>query len=204
MARTGPQINKVMPLSYQLLHGASMRPYLPDVARLRIRVFRDWPYLYDGSEAYEREYLSHYGDEPDALIVVIRDGTRTVGASTAMPMIHAESDFRTAFSTAEQQEAFYFGESVLLPEYRGRGIGHLFFELREAAARRYGAIFSTFCAVIRDPADPRRPDDSRDLAPFWRARGYQQEEDRIARFSWKEPDRDAEVDHRLMFWMKTL
>lgn len=204
MARTGPQINKVMALSYQLLHGATMRPYLSQVAQLRIRVFRDWPYLYDGDEASEHDYLSHYADEPDALIVVVWDGIRMVGASTAMPMAQADAEFRVAFSESRQQEAFYFGESVLLDEYRGRGIGHLFFDLRETAARRYGAVFSTFCAVIRDPDDPRRPAAARDLGPFWRARGYEPQEDRIAHFPWKEPHTEDEIDHQLMYWTKTL
>jgi hypothetical protein len=36
---------------------------------------------------------------------------------------------------------FYFGESVLLPQFRGMGIGHHFFDEREAAARAAGEFF---------------------------------------------------------------
>ncbi|MFP5511018.1 MAG: GNAT family N-acetyltransferase, partial [Alphaproteobacteria bacterium] len=36
------------------LTGAGLEAALDDVARLRIAVFRDWPYLYDGDLAYER------------------------------------------------------------------------------------------------------------------------------------------------------
>ena len=35
--------------------GADVRRHLDAVAALRIAVFRDWPYLYDGDAAYERE-----------------------------------------------------------------------------------------------------------------------------------------------------
>ena len=45
------------PLTYEALTGADVRTVLDDVARLRISVFRDFPYLYDGSLDYERDYL---------------------------------------------------------------------------------------------------------------------------------------------------
>jgi hypothetical protein len=32
------------------LAGAEVAPYLDDLARMRIEVFREYPYLYDGSE----------------------------------------------------------------------------------------------------------------------------------------------------------
>ena len=35
--------------------GADLKRTLDDLARLRIEVFRDWPYLYDGDLDYERK-----------------------------------------------------------------------------------------------------------------------------------------------------
>src|SRR3546814_19537468 len=64
---------------------------------------------------------------------------------------------------------FYFGESVLLPQFRWLGVGHRFFDEREAAARSAGATGATFCAVDRDPDHPARPSETRDLTPFWRS-----------------------------------
>ena len=40
----------------------------------------------------------------------------------------------------------YFGESILLPQYRGRGIGKEFFRRREAHARKLGTRITAFCA----------------------------------------------------------
>jgi hypothetical protein len=57
---------------------------LDEVARLRIEVFREWPYLYDGTLDYERDYLAHFADAEDALIVAARDGDSVVGAATAV------------------------------------------------------------------------------------------------------------------------
>ena len=49
-----------MSLSVEAVTGPALKDVLPDLARLRIAVFRDWPYLYDGSEDYEREYLAKF------------------------------------------------------------------------------------------------------------------------------------------------
>ena len=42
-----------------------------DVAALRIAVFRDWPYLYDGTVEYERSYLESYRNSPAAVLVPV-------------------------------------------------------------------------------------------------------------------------------------
>ena len=39
---------------------AALEAALGDVAALRIAVFRDWPYLYDGDADYEARYLDTY------------------------------------------------------------------------------------------------------------------------------------------------
>ena len=49
--------------------GDDIRRHLDAVAALRIDVFRDWPYLYDGSLDYERRYLRPYVDSPGAVVV---------------------------------------------------------------------------------------------------------------------------------------
>ena len=43
-----------MSLRVALLTGTALGQVLPDLARLRITVFRDWPYLYEGTLAYEQ------------------------------------------------------------------------------------------------------------------------------------------------------
>ncbi len=89
---------------------------LPDLARLRIIVFRDWPYLYDGTIEYEEKYLAKLAAAKDAVCVIARDGDEIVGASTAAPMIEHADEFAEPFEKAGYDIAkiFYCGESVLL------------------------------------------------------------------------------------------
>ena len=45
-------------------------PYLEDVARLRIAVFREWSYLYQDRAEYEARYLQDYVDCPESTLVL--------------------------------------------------------------------------------------------------------------------------------------
>ena len=84
-------------LTFETLVGTALHPLLPDLARLRITVFREWPYLYEGDEVYERTYLGAYADAPGAAVVVCRDGDGIVGAATCEPMTQGHPPVRKAF-----------------------------------------------------------------------------------------------------------
>lgn len=185
--------------------GRALEAHLDAVAALRIAVFRDWPYLYDGDVDYERDYLAAYAASADSICVLAFDGERIVGASTGLPLADDTAAFRAPFETAgiDPARVFYFGESVLLPEYRGHGLGHVFFDRREAHARALGRFdITAFCAVDRDPDDPRRPRGHRELHAFWRGRGYAQQPGMTMRLDWKELGHDAESSHALTFWTR--
>lgn len=195
-----------MSLVLETLRGADMADRLEDVARLRIAVFRDFPYLYAGDPANETRYLSGYADHPDACLVVARDGSAVVGAATGMPLgAHGDAAHLRLPATAPPREAIYYcAESVLLPAYRGRGLGHAFFERREAVARQAGFEWAGFLAVQRPPDHPLRPPDYRPLDGFWKKRGYAPVDGAAAAFAWKDVGDEAETEKPLRFWLRAL
>ncbi len=189
------------------LRGAQLLPHLDDVARLRIAVFRDWPYLYAGDLGYERDYLAAYAASPDSVFVLARDGAgEVVGASTGLPLADDAPAFSQPFRERglPVEQVFYFGESVLLPRWRGRGIGHAFFDRREAHARDLGRFgWTAFCAVDRDDGDPRRPAGHRPNDAFWGKRGYARAPGMTMQLPWDEIGR-GEIPHSLTFWLRPL
>jgi len=190
---------RVVPLS-----GDALQDALPDLARLRIAVFRAFPYLYDGDEAYEQHYLRSYRDNRRAILVAAMDQGRIIGAATGMPLADHADATQIHGGTLPTPEIFYCAESVLLPDYRGHGIGHRFFDLREAHARQLGFAKSAFCGVIRPQDHPLRPADYAPLDPFWRKRGYTPVPGVTARFSWRDIGAEAETEKPLQFWMREL
>ena len=193
-------------IAVERLTGAALEAALPDVARLRIAVFRAYPYLYDGDAEYEERYLQVYRDSDAAILVGAYDGDTLVGAATGTPMEDHAADFGAALAECgvPLERIFYCAESVLLPEYRGRGIGHRFFDLREDHARALGRTHTAFCGVVRPEDHPARPAEYRPLDAFWRKRGYAPVEGAIAHFRWKELGEAEESDHALQFWMRAL
>ena len=188
------------------LSGEALQAALGDLARLRITVFAAYPYLYDGSEEYERNYLASFSSAADSVLVVAFDGDRIVGAATASPLVRQDEEVLAPFRRAgmDLADVFYFGESVLLPQYRGQGIGHAFFDQREAAAREWGARRATFCGVIRPADHPQRPSDYVPLDGFWRRRGYAPVDGLIGTIAWREHGDCMDVARPMQFWMRDL
>lgn len=200
-----------LPVRIESLTGSALRGVLDEVARLRIAVFREWPYLYDGTLGYERHYLADFAEAEDAVIVAARDGDTVVGAATAAPLTGHTKEFVPLFAAQglDRDRIFYFGESVLLAAYRGHGLGHAFFDHREAHARAGAGpsgpyTHTAFCAVVRSEEDVRRPAGYRPLDAFWSKRGYQKVDGLIGSYRWKEVDTTEETDKPMQFWMKAL
>lgn len=195
-----------MSLTVEPVTGPALAAVIPDLARLRIAVFRDFPYLYAGDEGYEAAYIQNFAAAENAVVVVARDGDTVVGAATAAPLAAQDDAWQSPLIAAGfgADKLFYFGESVLLTTYRGRGIGHKFFDQREAQARRCGARHAAFCSVIRAADDARRPAGYRPLDSFWRARGYAPLDGVTAQFDWATIDSDGDIPHRLQYWLRAL
>ena len=197
------------PVSIQRFTGADpeLRRYLPDLARLRIRVFRDFPYLYDGTVEYEEKYLKTYTDCADSVVVLVLDGDQVVGATTGLPMDAETPEFRKPFleNGYDPAKIFYCAESVLLPEYRGQGIYPRFFAEREGHARSLGRFeLLAFCCVQRPEGHPLRPADYVPLDRIWSKFGYVKHPELATHYVWKDVDEAEETPKPMVFWLKPL
>lgn len=187
------------------LQGNAIEPFLDALATLRIRVFRNYPYLYDGDHGYESDYLRRYAECPDSLFVLAFDGEALIGAATGMPLRAECDEFRAPFEAHGYaiERIFYYGESVLLPEYRGQGIGKAFMTERERHAAQTGYDLVAFCAVQRAEDHPARPANYRPLDGFWKSRGYQRHPELTTHFAWKDVGDSDESEKPMTFWLKS-
>lgn len=195
-----------MTVTVRTLTGPDLDAHLDGVAALRIAVFRDWPYLYEGSMEYEARYLAHYRNSPAAVLVGAFDGDTLIGAATGTPMEDHADDFAAPLAQVglPVTSIFYCAESVLLPGWRGRGLGHRFFDLREAHARALGRSHVAFSSVIRPDDHPLRPPQARTNDAFWRKRGYAPVPGALARFRWTDLGESAESEKPLQVWLRAL
>ena len=185
--------------------GVALTQYIPELARLRIEVFHDFPYLYDGDYDYEKKYLQTYVDTPESVIVLAFDRDKVVGASTALPMKYETEQLKQPFLDHGYNlgDVFYCSESVLNKDYRGLGLGVRFFEQREAHAKDLGGFkFITFCCVERPLNHPRRPANYVPLDQFWNKRGYFKHPELKTTYTWKDLDDTVETPKPMTFWLK--
>ena len=196
-----------MSVDVRPLAGPAFDAAIPALADLRIKVFRAWPYLYDGDLAYEAGYLSRFRHADRAFLAAAFEGDTIVGAATAAPMAGEAVEFRGPFERAgfDVSKIFYFAESLLLPAYRGQGAGVTFFNAREAHARSFGSYsHAVFCGVVRAGDHPMRPQDYVPLDAFWRKRGFDKLDGMTTAYSWKDVDATEETEKPMQFWTKPL
>lgn len=194
-------------LAIERMSGEELKPCLDGLAQLRIAVFREFPYLYDGTMDYELDYLRTYVDCPESIVVIVRDEDRIIGATTGLPLDAEHEEFQKPFRDQgiNISKIFYFGESILLPAYRGRGLGHRFFDEREAHAARLGRFdLAAFCAVQRPADHPRRPANYRPLDDFWRSRGYTRCDDLRTAYTWQDLDESEMSPKPMVFWIREI
>lgn len=186
---------------------AALTEVLPALARLRIEVFREFPYLYAGSLEYEQKYLTTYTRCPDSVAVLARDGEEIVGVSTGLPLQAETPEVQQPFIEHgfAPAEIFYCGESVLRRAYRGRGLYKAFFQGREDHARALGGFrWMALCGVVRAADHPSRPPDYAPLDPVWGHFGYRKHPELITHFDWQDLDETGASPKEMMFWLKEL
>ena len=194
-------------MQVDVLVGAAIAPAVKALAELRIRVFADWPYLYDGDAGYEARYLAGYAETPRSIVVAARDGEAIVGAASGMPLADHDAAIAAAVErdgTLTAADTFYCAESVLLSAYRGQGLGRRFFDERERHARELGFGKVCFCAVERPDDHPARPPAARSLEPFWRGRGYRPLGEARTHLAWRDIGDEEESEKSLRLWWRSL
>ncbi len=198
-------------MDIQLFTGDAIQPYIRNLAKLRIEVFKEYPYLYQGDFDYEQVYLYSYIHAKNAAVVLAFDKEKVIGASTCIALNESDTFIQFPFTTRgyDVNKGVYFEESVLKKQYRKQGIGVRFFEEREKWASSYfkkknimKGRFTTFCGINRPDTHPLRPKDYQDLERFWKNRKYKKQPHIQTQISWKEVEKEIEEFHSLTFWTR--
>lgn len=187
--------------------GPAILEHLDALARLRTEVFREWPYLYEGNEVYEKKYLKTFSKATGAVLLLAIENEKIIGASTGLPMLHETWNVQRPFRQKgiDVRRVFYFSESVLEKGHRGHGLGVRFFEEREAWARSLGGFdWLAFCAVMRPDDHPLRPKNHVQLDSFWENRGFEKEDGLLCQMDWQDVDGAGETRKDLQFWLKKI
>ena len=199
-------MNGNMGITEQVLTGTAIANALDDLATLRLDIFPEYPYLYQGRKADELKYLSTYAEAPDACVILAYDGLAVIGAATGMPLIHEDAQMIDAFTGIPfpLDEVYYVGELLFRLGYRNYGLGQKLLDRLENHIRSLGRYCRLTCATVERPDDHfLRPSDYIPISRFLARTGFVQLSGATTHFKWRETD-GINRDHRMQFWIKEL
>ncbi len=186
--------------------GKAIAGALGSFQHVHATVFNEWPYLLD-SRPDDQPYIAPYADLPRAALFVARHDGSPVGLATCLPLGDESANVQAPFIERgwEVRRFFYFGEGVILKEWRGIGLGKRLFELRESHARAVStADYAIFCSVRRALDHPLRPANATTNDAFWRRRGFQPMNGVACTMTWRGHGDPEPTRHTLDFWIKSL
>lgn len=194
-------------IKIRTLTGAGIKTYIPSIVKVRNEVLKEYPYLRVGHAEEDTKYFKRLCQSKDSIAVLVFDGPKIVGVSTGTPLDEHPTPLQKTFleQDLDPAEFYYFGTCTLLKPYRGRGIAHHFFDLREEHAKHLKR-FNKIClsSVIRPKNHHKKPKDYVSLDSFWKKRGYVERKDLIGKLAWCEVDEKTPSPKPLVFWVKEL
>jgi len=79
-------------ISLQAFTGEEAKKYTKQIANIRITMFKEFPYLYEGSLEGEEEYLNIYFSSTNSIVLLVLDGDKVVGFSNSIPLKYASGE----------------------------------------------------------------------------------------------------------------
>lgn len=189
-------------ISYQVKKGKEIIPYIDEIARLRIEVFREFPYLYDGNIDYEKKYLAKFGAIDESIVILALENHKVIGALTGLPIKNESKEITQTLTTNQLENGFYLSEILLYKNYRQQGIGQALMNQLETFVNKSFPLF-LLATIIREENHPLKPKDYTSLAHFWIKNNYVLTNQTFS-FSWKDVHNETETRKSLALWQKEI
>lgn len=194
-------------LKIRTLTGPEARSQFDQIAEMRLRNFKEFPYLYKGNKEYEWEYLNNsYFCSPSAQILLVEDDQKIVGFSNTICLTEEIDHFKKPFieQHLNTDDYFYIGEVILDPLYRGKS---LFYNISRWIAERavQGNYKYMLCySVMRDDLDPRRPYAFQPVEKIWQKLGFVKDSRLTVSCTWPQIDTNKEEENKLAAWVRKI
>ena len=195
-----------MSLTTKLLTGREVEEILDSLATLRLEIFREYPYLYDGKRESELRYLQGYAQAAEACVLTVTAAGRIVGAATGMPLQHEQKEIVAPFAATAYplDSVYYVGELLFYPPYRNRGLGMKLLSMMEDKIRSSCSYRYLTCATVVRPNDhPQRPANYLPIGRFLHRTAFRAVPAAFTSFTWLETD-GVSRNHPMQFWIKEL
>lgn len=202
-------------ISLKLLSGQQILPFISDIGQLILEVYKEWPYLYEGTLEEQYDYVqTRYINMPNSLVCTAFDQEKLVGLAMGVPLCEAPTHYLTPFTSNQEclelplKNIFYWGELIVRSEYRQREIAQQMCDLvlKEILDNSdYKAI--AFCTVERSDdfhLNNCKTNDYFSLDSKWEELGFKKHEDLSFNAVWRLVQESHESQHHMVYWVKKI
>lgn len=200
-----------MNIKIKAYFGKDIIQWIDQMAELRLSEFKEFPYLYSGSMAIEKNYLSCYAKEEHGLFLIAFDNEDIVGIASGIPLVKSSEVVPGALEIFHKNKIdteyyYYFGEFIVRPEYRNKGIfSKLFFDECEIV-KKLGYKSACLMTVDREYNHPQKPINYRNADEIWMEFGFAKTNYKLTQ-QWPTIMANGEIHdikHSLTFWIKDI
>jgi hypothetical protein len=172
-----------------------------------MEVLKEFPYMQADNTEADMQYFKTLSQSKDSIAVLVFDGPKIIGVTSGLPLEENLEVLQKPFlkNQLAPSDFYYFGVCALLKPYRGRGIAHHFFDIREEHAKHLKR-FNKICLsnVLRPKNHPQKPKDYVSLENFWKKRGYIERQELIGHLPWRDAEEKHPSPKSLVFWIKEI
>jgi GNAT superfamily N-acetyltransferase len=193
----------------QILQGEVITSRVKDITDLSLSNYREYPYLYEGTEDEYLPLIQHYAESESGIACLLFDNEKPIGVAIGMPMSAMRENYKQPLLNCSEKididSIFYLGEFLLLKEYRGKGLGkqmYIEFERLVMANGNFKSIW--FCKISEFDSHPLMPTNYKSLDDFWKKLGFEQQEHLNFSVFWRNVSEIDDSPHKLAYWMKSL
>lgn len=193
-------------IRYVQVENQAILPYIKDMTTLCNTVYAEYPYRYDGNDDDYDYYLANYAKTPKSFMCVAFDDDKAIGIATCIPLIDYRSHYIKPFVDQGYPLAAiaYHGELILLPEYRGQGIGKALYLSVENWARNNQFPYIAFAQIDESKIPVAPPADYVPVDGFWDKLGFTKHPELQFNAFYKCVGEDEETYHPMYYWLKKL
>lgn len=176
------------------------------IVQLSNEIFKGHPYLYDGNDADYTKHLKSYATSKNAVVSIAFDGTKVIGVATGIPLSEAWGKYQEPFKNKGEDisKIYYLGELLLLPEYRGQGIGQQMVKEVEKYAKEKGFATITAQAIDEKSLKTPAPSDYYSMTNPLQKLGFKERPEINSVGHWTNVNETKESPHQMVYWTKSL
>ena len=196
-----------MTAAIEIFRGNDFAPYLKRLSQMRMTHYRGYPYLYEGSDDYEHEYIADFPNNQHSIMVGAFESGELEGFVLGTPL-EGDSPILASISDKVHRRAttYYIADIILNSGLRAQRISETLMNTIEREIISLGYKQICFLTVFRPENHPTRPPGYVESRALWERFGYVKQPAKLT-YDWASLNAAGNLTmqtHEMNLWSKII